>query len=138
MHMTFGQKLLVAFSVLLILVLGISTWSGNLRLQNTTQTYVEALIDDAVAQSASGIADWLNTHLAITEATATGMERLRTDEQAMVLLQSSTSGGGFRDVYVGREDDGYMLMKTPEDNDGLPADYDPRSRPWYQSAMSLG
>lgn len=137
MQLTFGQKLLVAFSVLLMIVLGVSTWSGNLRLKNTTETYVEALIDDAVVQSASSIADWLNTRLTITEATAKGMAELRTDRQAMVLLQSSTTSGGFRDVYIGRED-GYMLMKTPEDNAGLPEDYDPRTRPWYQSAMDRG
>ncbi|MBO6849624.1 MAG: methyl-accepting chemotaxis protein, partial [Marinobacter sp.] len=137
MQLTFGQKLLIAFGILLVLVMGASTWSGNLRLQNTTETYVEALIEEAVAQSSSSIADWLNTRLTITESTASAMEELRTDRQAMVLLRSSTSGGGFRDVYVGR-DDGYMLMKTAEDNEGLPADYDPRTRPWYQTAVSLG
>ncbi|MEQ9547686.1 MAG: methyl-accepting chemotaxis protein [Marinobacter sp.] len=137
MQLTFGQKLLTAFGVLLILVMVALTLSGNLRLQHTTETYVDALIDEAVAQSTSAIAEWLNTRLAMTEATAESMEQIRTDRQARVLLQSATSGGGFKDVYVGR-DDGYMLMKTEKDNAGLPSDYDPRTRPWYQIAMDLG
>ncbi|MFL1453189.1 methyl-accepting chemotaxis protein [Marinobacter sp. GN3S48] len=137
MQLTFGQKLLTAFGVLLILVMVAFTWSGNLRLQDTTETYVDALIDEAVAQSTSGIADWLNTRLTMTEAVAKSMEDMRTDRQARVLLQSATTGGGFKDVYVGRED-GYMLMKTEKDSAGLPSDFDPRTRPWYQIAMDLG
>ncbi|EON92560.1 methyl-accepting chemotaxis sensory transducer [Marinobacter lipolyticus SM19] len=137
MQLTFGQKLLTAFGVLLVLVMVAFTFSSDLRLQHTTDTYVDALIDEAVAQSTSGIADWLNTRLAMTEATAESMEQIRTDRQARVLLRSATAGGKFKDVYVGRED-GYMLMKTEEDNASLPSDFDPRTRPWYQIAMDLG
>ncbi len=137
MNLSFGQKLLAAFSILLLLAMGAFTLSGDLRLQKTTSTYVDALIDDAVAQSTSSIAQWLNTRLQMTEAVAQSLERVENDEQARTLLQSITSGGGFRDVYVGRTD-GYMLMKTEKDNASLPADYDPRVRPWYKKAMSMG
>ena len=137
MQMTFGQKLLTAFGILLLVVMGAFTLSGDLRLQNTTETYVEALIDDTVQQSTSSIAQWLNTRLKMTEATATALEQAENDEQARVILQAMTTGGGFRDVYVGRTD-GYMLMKSQEANATLPADYDPRKRPWYQKAMALG
>ncbi|PHQ26184.1 chemotaxis protein [Marinobacter guineae] len=137
MQLTFGQKLLTAFGILLLLVMGAFTLSGDLRLQNTTETYVDALIDDAVQQSTSSIADWLNTRLVMTEATAKALETAENDEEARMVLQAITTGGGFRDVYVGRTD-GYMLMKSPEANATLPADYDPRQRPWYKKAMSLG
>ena len=137
MNLSFGQKLLAAFSILLLLTMGAFTLSGDLRLQKTTSTYVDALIDDAVAQSTSSIAQWLNTRLEMTESVAQSLERVEDDEQARTLLQSITAGGGFRDVYVGRND-GYMLMKTEKDNASLPADYDPRVRPWYQKAMSMG
>lgn len=137
MQLTFGQKLLTAFGILLLLVMGAFTLSGDLRLQNTTETYVNALIDDTVQQSTSSIAEWLNTRLVMTEATAKALENAENDEEARVILQAITTGGGFRDVYVGRTD-GYMLMKSPEANATLPADYDPRQRPWYKKAMSLG
>lgn len=137
MNLTFGQKLLIAFGVLLLLVMGAFTLSGDLRLQKTTSTYVDALIDDTVAQSTSSIAEWLNTRLQMTESVAEALERVDTDEQARTVLQAITTGGGFRDVYVGRTD-GYMLMKSAEANATLPSDYDPRVRPWYKKAMSLG
>ena len=104
MQLTFGQKLLTAFGILLLLVMGAFTLSGDLRLQNTTETYVEALIDDTVQQSTSSIAEWLNTRLVMTEATAKALESAENDEEARVVLQAITTGGGFRDVYVGRTD----------------------------------
>ncbi|MCS5562947.1 MAG: hypothetical protein NZ728_01745, partial [Oleiphilaceae bacterium] len=137
MNLTFGQKLLIAFGVLLVLVMGAFTLSGDLRLQRTTATYVDALIDDTVAQSTSSIAEWLNTRLQMTESVAEALTKTGTDEEARTVLQAITSGGGFRDVYVGRTD-GYMLMKSAAANATLPADYDPRIRPWYKKAMSLG
>lgn len=137
MNLTFGQKLLIAFGILLLVAMGSFTISGDIRLRQTTDTYVNALIDDAVAQSTSSIADWLNTKLAMTEATAKAMETADNDEDARRVLQAMTTGGGFRNVYVGRSD-GYMLMKSAEDNATLPAGYDPRTRPWYKKAMSLG
>lgn len=137
MHLTFGQKLLVTFSILLILVMAAFTISGNLRLQNTSQTYVDSLIENTAEQNTSSIAEWLNTRLVMTEATAKALETSANDEQARTLLQAISTGGGFKDVYVGRAD-GYMLMKTQADSDTLPADYDPRTRPWYKKAMELG
>lgn len=137
MHLTFGQKLLVTFSVLLIMVMAAFTIAGNLRLQNTTETYVDALIENTAEQNAASIADWLNTRLAMTEATARSLETMTGDEHVRTLLQAISSGGDFKDVYVGRND-GYMLMKTEADEATLPPDYDPRSRPWYRKAMDQG
>ena len=137
MNLSFGQKLLVAFGILLLLVMGAFTLSGNLRLQETTDTYVDALIEDTVAQSTSSIADWLNTRLAMTEATAKALESVETDAEARVILAAATTGGGFIDVYVGR-DDGYMLMKDDASEATLPADFDPRTRPWFKQAKQKG
>lgn len=137
MQLTFGQKLLIAFGILLLLVMGAFTLSGDLRLQNTTETYVDALIDDTVQQSTSSIAEWLNTRLLMTEATATALEGAENDEQARMVLQAISTGGGFSNVYVGRTD-GYMLMQSVAADATLPAGYDPRQRPWYKKAMRLG
>ena len=137
MSLSFGQKLLFAFSVLLILVMAAFTLSGNLRLKNTTDTYVDALIEDTVAQSTESIADWLNTRLTMTTSTARALQFASNDEEARVVLSQATSGGGFIDVYVGR-DDGYMLMKDDQAESTLPSDYDPRVRPWFKKAKTTG
>ncbi|EMP55397.1 methyl-accepting chemotaxis sensory transducer [Marinobacter santoriniensis NKSG1] len=137
MNLSFGQKLLIAFGILLLLAMGAFTLSGDYRLRNTTDTYVTALVDDTVNQSTSSIAQWLNTRLGMTEATARALEGVDSDPAARNILMAITRSGGFKDVYVGRAD-GYMLMKTEKDNATLPADYDPRKRPWYKKGVELG
>ncbi|WP_273203418.1 methyl-accepting chemotaxis protein [Marinobacter subterrani] len=137
MQLTFGQKLLTAFGILLVLVMGVFTFTSDLRLKNTTETYVDALIEDTVQQSTSSIAGWLNTRLLMTEATATALQGAENDEKARMVLQAIATGGGFQNVYVGQAD-GSMLMQSPEADATLPAGYDPRQRPWYKKAMSLG
>ncbi|WP_203140988.1 methyl-accepting chemotaxis protein [Marinobacter mangrovi] len=135
--MSFGQKLLTAVAILLILVVSIYAVMGDRRLVSTTDTYVNALIDDSIAQSTASIAEWLNSRLAITEGAASALRQVDGEDEARAILQSATQGGGFENVYVGRAD-GYMLMKTPADDATLPDDYDPRVRPWYKLGQSGG
>lgn len=136
-RLSFGQKLLLAVGVLLFIVVATYAVIGDYRLTQTTDTYIDAMIDDSVSQSTSSIADWLNTRLKLTESTAAGLESAQDDEQARAILQTVTAGAGFNAVYVGRED-GYMLMPSEASQKTLPSDYDPRVRPWYKLAKSLG
>lgn len=137
MQLSFGQKLLVAVGVLIIVIMAVFTWTADQRLQRTTNTYVTAMLDDAVKQSTASIADWLNTRLDLTEATAAALTGIRSDNLARNLMNGMTEGSGAKDVYVGTLE-GRMLMRNQQTEDGLPSDFDPRQRPWYQQAMSEG
>ncbi|MDX5328706.1 MAG: methyl-accepting chemotaxis protein [Marinobacter sp.] len=137
MQLSFGQKLLVAVGVLIIVIMAVFTWTADQRLQRTTNTYVTAMLDDAVKQSTASIADWLNTRLDLTEATAAALTGIRSDNLARNLMNGMTEGSGAKDVYVGTLA-GRMLMRNQQTEDGLPSDFDPRQRPWYQQAMSEG
>lgn len=134
---SFGQKLLTAVAILLVTILGVYAFTADSRLVNTTDTYVDALIDDGVAQGTASIADWFNTRLAITEGAAKALSQAENDQQARTALKAATKGGGFKYVYVGAES-GRMLMPTDADAATLPDDYDPRPRPWYKKAQSGG
>lgn len=137
MNLSFGQKLLIAFGILLVLVVGSYAVTGDHRLTSTTNRYVEAMAADAAAQATSSITEWMNTRLRMTEGVAKALESAENDQQARAVLQSASFGGGFKDVYVGRAD-GYMLMRSAKAQQSLPDDYDPRSRPWYKLAQELG
>ena len=86
MQLSFGQKLLVAVGVLIVVIMSVFTFTADQRLQNTTETYVTAMLDDAVKQSTASIADWLNTRLDMTEAVASSLRNIRTDNMARNLL----------------------------------------------------
>ncbi|PSF06303.1 methyl-accepting chemotaxis protein [Marinobacter halophilus] len=137
MKPSFAQKLLIAVGALIVLLMMALTFATDVRLKSTTDRYVDALMQDAVAQSTSSISDWLNTRLDLAEATATALEDIRTDNTARLLMQAMTSGGNIKDVYAGTEN-GRMLMRSLEVESTLPSDYDPRARPWYQGAQRQG
>lgn len=137
MQLTFGQKLLVTFGILLVLVMGAITIVGDMRLKSTTNTYIDALIEDAVAQNTSSIAEWLNTRLVMTEAVAKSLENAQSDEQRRNILQTVSTGGGFINAYLGNKQ-GRMLMESTVAQATLPAGFDPRGRPWYKKAMAEG
>lgn len=137
MNLSFGQKLLLAFSLLLLLVMGAFTISSDIQLQKTTSKHVDAMLGDSVEQSTESIAEWLNTRLDMTEAVSKALQGINTDEEARRLFQATVSGGGFSNVYVGKSD-GFMLMQTEEADATLPEGYDPRERPWYEKAQRLG
>ena len=103
MNLSFAQKLLIAIGSLIVLIMGALTISNDIRLRSTTDRYVSALMSDAVAQSTSSIADWLNTRLDMAEATAKALERTRNDDNARVLMEAMTEGGNIKDVYAGTE-----------------------------------
>ncbi|KPQ30074.1 MAG: methyl-accepting chemotaxis protein [Marinobacter excellens HL-55] len=137
MKFSFAQKLLIAVGTLIALLMAALTIATDIRLRSTTDRYVDALMQDAVNQSTSSISDWLNTRLDMAEATAIALEGVRTDNMARVLMEAMTKGGNIRDVYAGTED-GRMIMRSLDVEATLPADYDPRVRPWYQGAQRLG
>nr|WP_221275695.1 methyl-accepting chemotaxis protein [Marinobacter oulmenensis] len=133
--MSFGQKLLIAVGVLILVITAALTFTSNYRLQTTTDTYVESMLDDAVEQSTATIADWLNTRLRITEAAAQALAPIDDDATARNLLGAMTDGSGALNVYVGTTD-GDMFMRDRQVENTLPADFDPRERPWYQQSVS--
>jgi len=136
-QLTFGQKLLVTFGILLVLVMGAITVVGDMRLKSTTSTYIDALIEDAVVQNTSSIAEWLNTRLVMTEAVAESLENAQSDGQRRNILKTVSTGGGFINVYLGNKE-GRMLMESTAAEATLPAGFDPRGRPWYKKGMAEG
>ncbi|PFG10663.1 methyl-accepting chemotaxis protein [Marinobacter sp. LV10MA510-1] len=137
MQLTCGQKLLVTFGIILVLLMGTITIVGDMRLKSTTSTYVDALTKDAVAKNTSSIAEWLNTRLVMTEAVAESLGNAQSDEQRRNILQTVSTGGGFINVYLGNKE-GRMLMESTAAEATLPAGFDPRGRPWYKKGMAEG
>jgi len=132
-QLSFGQKLLIAVGIIILVIMGLFTFAADRRLQSTTDTYVNAMLDGAVQQSTANISDWLNTRLDMTEATADALAETRSDNMARNLMNAMTKGGNAKDVYVGTVD-GRMMMRDQETEAGLPEGYDPRERPWFELA----
>lgn len=134
-NLSFGQKLLTAIAVLLVVIFSVYGVINDARYTSMTQQYLQTLDNQVISQSSGSIADWLNTRLRMIKAVANQLQGAQTDAQAQALFMSAVTGGDFKDVYVGT-DQGKMLMESAAAAQDLPSDYDPRQRPWYKMVKS--
>ena len=135
--LSFGQKLLLAFAVLLVLVLAAYSYISDKRLTTMTGNDLAAMENEVIKQSSTSIAEWLNTRLNLTLGVADQLQAVQDDDSARRLFMTAVTGGGFDAFYVGTTD-GRMLMQNDQEQATLPQGYDPRQRPWYQLVQNKG
>jgi len=79
------------------------------------------------ASHSMAIADWVNSKMMVI----TSLESVALNEDPVPVFRQMARAGGFSNVYVG------YATRTAKFSDptGVPADYDPTSRPWYQQVQ---
>jgi len=131
----FTHKVVLTAAVILILVFGAFTLSNFLQMKAQTQADLRAQLL-ALSQSVSqNIANWLNVRSDIIVATARAMQADDSQAAIQAKVQQSRGAGDFKNVYVGLPDGTFIL---DDDSIELPADYDARTRPWYQLGVDAG
>ncbi|RUO66297.1 methyl-accepting chemotaxis sensory transducer with Cache sensor [Pseudidiomarina planktonica] len=131
--MKFTHKVVATAAAILVVVFGAFTLSNFLQMRAQTQQDLRQQLQ-ALSQSVSqNIANWLNVRSDIIVATANAVTA--SDDKAAILakVKQSRGAGDFKNVYVGLPDGTFILDDQTID---LPADYDARSRPWYQLAVA--
>lgn len=130
--MKFTHKVVATAAAILVVVFGAFTLSNFLQMRAQTQQDLRQQLQ-ALSQSVSqNIANWLNVRSDIIVATANAV--VENDDKSAILakVKQSRGAGDFKNVYVGLPDGTFILDDQTID---LPADYDARSRPWYQLAV---
>ncbi|MGL6152756.1 MAG: methyl-accepting chemotaxis protein [Aeromonas sobria] len=128
-NLSLKQKILLSVVIALSLVISLLSWqsysSQKALLLQGSQEQVQRL----GSQQAERIHDWLSARRDVIQALGN-----KASSEPLNALQQAQVSGRFQLTYFG-ESSGKM-------NDSNPAidrsNYDPRSRPWYQEAMSKG
>lgn len=102
-----------------------------INFQVTRQDNQQSQRDILTSTSAShnmAIADWVNSKMTVI----TSAQPVALSDDPVPVFKQLALAGGFTNVYVG------YASKTAKFSDptGVPADYDPTLRPWYQQAVS--
>ncbi|ELC6409214.1 TPA: methyl-accepting chemotaxis protein [Enterobacter hormaechei subsp. xiangfangensis] len=102
-----------------------------INFQVTRQDNQQSQRDILTSTSAShnmAIADWVNNKMTVI----TSAQPVALSDDPVPVFKQLALAGGFTNVYVG------YASKTAKFSDptGVPADYDPTLRPWYQQAVS--
>ncbi|MBE0366194.1 methyl-accepting chemotaxis protein [Pseudoalteromonas ulvae UL12] len=125
----FTTKVTLAASLVLVLVLGLFTINNFLSMRSQTEVQLEKVLQEISQSVSNNIANWLNSKLEIVESIALAYQPgSETDDTIKQLVQANRAGG-FKNSYVGTTQ-GQFILDDPTLQ--LPADFDPRQRPWYQ------
>lgn len=130
----FSHKIIIVAASLLIIALSISTTNHYLSVQNQTKHNLERAIEEISSSVSSNIANWLNGKLAIVESLAQAASQNQEEtflEQSAVMADVA---GNFKNSYVAIEHTGQFILD--DKSIVLPADFDPRQRPWYTQAKN--
>lgn len=132
MKNTIKLKMQVAIAVIIASVSAVQAWISISQLQQETEAKVSKQMQDIGLATSRYITDWLSTRSDMMLANEALIANQDNVDRELLLTKRA---GHFLSVYAGFSDGSIAYGDKTED---WPADYDPRTRPWYKDAMSAG
>jgi methyl-accepting chemotaxis protein len=124
-------KILVAASLVVIAALcGFSIYIDSLQ-RAAANDAVKGEIESSGLQASQSISNWLGARVMLTELAANAAAKAGNPAAITSAFDNPVLLREFMSTYVGDE----QGVFTSVPNQPLPADYDPRKRPWYKDAV---
>ncbi|CAB3775870.1 hypothetical protein LMG28688_00120 [Paraburkholderia caffeinitolerans] len=130
MFTTIRARIVALCVVIVVVALAANTALNYVVANSHNQDSIDAMLTAVEDSHAQGIDEWVAGHARMVDSLQDAV--LQPDPVPM--LKQVAAAGGFMDVYVGYPDKSAKFA----DNAGIPADYDPTGRPWYQQAVAAG
>jgi methyl-accepting chemotaxis protein len=128
-NLSLKQKILLSVVIALSLVISLLSWQSYSSQKSLLQQGSQEQLQRLGTQQAASVSDWLAARRDVIQALGN-----KASADPLDALQQAQVSGRFQLTYFG-ESSGKMHDSDPSINrDG----YDPRSRGWYQEAMSKG
>ncbi|SCW31971.1 methyl-accepting chemotaxis protein [Rhizobium mongolense subsp. loessense] len=122
--------LVAASAVVLAAFVAFSSYINSVQRSVTTAS-IEANIQSSGEQAARSLANWMNGRVTLTAMVANASAKAADPAGVVSVLQNDVLTKQFVSTYLGDE----QGVFTSWPDLPLPADYDPRKRPWYQDAV---
>ncbi|MCL2893439.1 methyl-accepting chemotaxis protein [Brenneria tiliae] len=128
---TTRARILAACTAIVVLSLAINTFLNYTIANNANEESIDSMLHAVAASHGMAIGEWVESNTRMITSLHDGV---LADEDPVPLFRQIAAAGGFINVYMGYEN------KTAKFSDaaGIPADYDPTVRPWYQQAVKEG
>ncbi|MFE8711003.1 methyl-accepting chemotaxis protein [Aeromonas allosaccharophila] len=128
-NLSLKQKILLSVVIALSLVISLLSWQSYSSQKNLLLQGSQEQLQRLGTQQAASVSDWLSARRDVIQALGN-----KASSEPLNALQQAQVSGRFQLTYFG-ESSSKMHDSDPSINrDG----YDPRSRGWYQEAMSKG
>ncbi|MEQ9861583.1 methyl-accepting chemotaxis protein [Pectobacterium cacticida] len=128
---TTRSRILAACSIIVVFSLVINTFLNYTIANNTNKEAIQNTLDAVAISHSIAVSDWVASK---TQMIAALHDRAIKDEDPIPLFKQIAASGGFINVYMGYAN-GTAKFSEPE---GIPNDYNPTIRPWYQQAVKEG
>ncbi|MBO6864160.1 MAG: HAMP domain-containing protein [Alphaproteobacteria bacterium] len=132
MKLTIGTRilLLTAVTVLAVFVAFIVYFTFEQRVE--TRSALQSHVSESGSLASLSVANWVSARRLLIENLADNIEKQSAPDQVRELVNAKVLEDNFLYAYFG-SNQGEMIMYP---NEALPADYDPRKRPWYIDATA--
>jgi methyl-accepting chemotaxis protein len=132
-NLKFSHKILLAASLVVIAAFSLFTLYNDYLQRNAIRADLEDELRSLGEVTASNIQNWLSGRILLVENVAQSVQD-DTPETLARTLERKAPAATFDFTYLGSADGTFTMRPESE----MPADYDPRTRPWYKDAMSAG
>ncbi|KXF79725.1 methyl-accepting chemotaxis protein [Enterovibrio coralii] len=129
MKRTIKSRLIVSIGLIVAVVSVVQAWISITSLRNTTHTAIENQMRETSLATSNYINSWLSIRADMLDANLALIQQGGNIDREMLVTKNA---GGFLSVYAGFSDGSIAWGDKTE---SWPADYDPRTRPWYRDAM---
>ena len=127
-------RILIAASLVVVAAFaGFSLYIDSLQRSAVAESVAHNM-DSSGKQAAQSISNWLGGRIMLTDTVAKSMQKADSNEAKRAVLENDVLASQFLSTYFGGEDG--IFIQYP--NMSMPADYDPRKRPWYKGVVASG
>jgi methyl-accepting chemotaxis protein len=133
-NLQFSHKILLAASLVVIAAFSLFTLYNDYLQRNAIREDLESYLHEMGNVTASNIQNWLSGRILLVESTAQSISNDSEPDRVVKLLEQKALTSSFAFTYLGTESGGFTMRPDEQ----MPADYDPRTRPWYKDALAAG
>lgn len=134
MSLNIGSRILLAAAMIVVATFLAFILYFDFQQRNSIQSALQSKLTESGALATAGISNWLDGRRLLVESLANNIARDSSPATVAEVASGEALAESFIFSYFGSAD-GVMTMYPSEE---LPADYDPRKRPWYSDAVSVG
>ncbi|NER65185.1 methyl-accepting chemotaxis protein [Pseudomonas sp. MAFF212427] len=131
-HLKFSHKILLSVSMIVIVAFASLTAYNDARQHQAIRQNLQRYLQEMGGSTANTIVNWLQGRVLLIENLAQAVAITPTTANTAQLLKQPALAGTFSATYVGGQDASFTTFPDVP----MPADYDPRARPWYKGALA--
>ncbi|OEC32697.1 chemotaxis protein, partial [Pseudomonas sp. 21C1] len=132
-NLQFSHKILLAATLVVTVAFALFSLYNDSRQRHSIQLELQSNLSQASKAAAGNIESWLSGRILLVESLAQNLELAIARADLQEVISRPVYKDAFLSAYVGLQSDGRFLSSPPTQ---MPADYDPRARPWYKDAVA--